>query len=478
MTAMRRGWLHLASGAGIGRMFGFVSNLLLSRWLGPADLGLFNLVTTTVQTGDTIVRCGGDYALNFELGGQPEVMDRESAAHLARALSQLCTLTTALFCIGTAIWVCSGQGLFPVDLTANHRFSLTILLLLMIACEGTSASAWEVLLVSQRTGYFALRQGLFFPLRLLSAAACSLYAGVLGAMAGWTFIAFLQCLWLKRTLGDLWKPLTLWPLLASSLTTLLKRGLPFYGANLLASIIFYPLLLKLASGSGLAEIGYLRAGQILQQLFAFFPATLVPVLFLKLRSESTFAKQVISLEKPLRMIWFLLLEFLLLYCMFEQTIIVWLFGPDFSSASLPTRLLLITALFECLSQLAVQPLLAAGYTRVYGLWQNGAAVSSAILGWLWIPKAGIAAYLIVRLLYYIIPLIGFGLPMVQLLKNPQKILLLTLASASLLLISLFQAINDQAFSSAPTLYVITFFLVGFYQRHDLFSLHHALRSRT
>ena len=168
-------------------------------------------------------------------------------------------------------------------------------------------------------------------------------------------------------------------------------------------MIFYPLLLKVASTTGLAEIGYLRVGQILQQLFAFLPATLVPVLFLKLRGESTFANQVLVMEKPFRIIWFLLLEVLLLYCTVDQSLITSLFGVDFLSALLPTRLLLLTALFECLTQLVVQPLLAAGKTRLYGFLQTSSAVLAAVLGWLWIPAAGLSAYLIVRLLYVVIP---------------------------------------------------------------------------
>ena len=81
-SALRRGWLHLASGAGLGRLFSFGSNLLHSRWLGPTDLGLFNLVTTTVQTGETLVRCGADYALNFEIGGDPQATQRQSGIQL------------------------------------------------------------------------------------------------------------------------------------------------------------------------------------------------------------------------------------------------------------------------------------------------------------------------------------------------------------------------------------------------------------
>ena len=475
MTGMRRGWLHLATGAGFGRVFGFASNLLLSRWLGPTELGLFNLVTTTVQTSDTLVRCGGDYSLNFELGGQPEAPQTERGAELVRGLAQLCSLTTALICVGVANWVWWGQGLFPTSLKASHRPILTGLLLLMIASEGISASAWEVLLVSHRTAQLALRQGLFFPMRLLFAAVGALFGGVCMAMGGWTLISIFQCIWLKTVLADLWKPFQIWPFLGSSLRRLLKRGLPFYAANLLASMIFYPLLLKVASGYGLTDIGYLRVGQILQQLFAFLPTTLVPILFLKLRSETSFIDQVAVMEKPLRVVWLILLEVLLLYCMADHSLIILLFGAGFVSALVPTRLLLLTALFECLAQLIVQPLLAAGKTRLYGIWQNSAAVLSAILGWLWIPTAGLAAYLVVRLVYVTVPLIAFGAPVVRQLHEPWRILPLALTSTGLLALFLVQILYEVSVDWLPLFVLSAFIGIGILQRQDLNSLMKVLR---
>ena len=302
MTEIRRGWFHLASGAGVGRLFGFASNLLLSRWLGPTELGLFNLVTTTVQTSDTLVRCGGDYALNFELGGQHDATHTERGAELVRALAQLCSVMTAIICFGLAIWVVWGKGLIPPELGTTNRLILSALLLLLIAFEGTSASAWEVLLVSHRTAPLALKQGLFYPLRLLTAALGALIAGVFGAMVGWSAVAFVQYLWLKAILANLWNPLQIWPFSTGAVLNLLRKGMPFYISNLTATIIFYPLLIRVAIEAGLADIGYLRVGQILQQMFAFLPATLVPVLFLKLRAQEGFTDQASLMERPLRVI--------------------------------------------------------------------------------------------------------------------------------------------------------------------------------
>lgn len=477
MTAMRHGWLHLASGAGVGRVFGFLSNLLLSRWLGPAELGLFNLVTTTIQTSDTLARCGGDYALNFELGGQPEATKTEHGVQLARALSQICTLMAVLICVVVLLWIWCGHGLFPTSLAVSQRQILSGLLVLMIACECAAAPAWEVLLISHRTALLAFRQGLFFPLRLLFAAVGALLAGVLGAMGGWSLIALVQCLWLKIILKHLWKPLEIWPILSSSVSQLLKRGLPFYTANFLASMIFYPLLIKVADGSGLSEIGFLRVGQILQQLFAFIPATLVPVLFLKLRAQSDFEDQISTLEKPTRLIWLFLLEALLLYCMFDQFLIAWIFGAEFISALMPTRLLLTTALFECIAQLLVQPILATGKTGIYGFWQNASAVLAAVLGWLWIPSAGIAAYLVVRLLYVIVPLLVFGIPMLQHMQEPNRINLLALVSFALPVFFLVDSLNHSAFTLKPYVFMVTGIAILALYRHDLLFLRQMLSKK-
>lgn len=467
MTGMRRGWFHLATGAGVGRVLGFLSNLLLSRWLGPTQLGLFNLVTTTVQTSDTLVRCGGDYALNYELGDQPQATKTKRGAELARALAQLCSLATVLICIAVLLWVWWGKGLFPIGLSSSKRLFLTALLICMIACEGICASAWEVLLVSHRTIPLALRHGLFVPMRLLLSAAGALHWGVSGAMVGWTCLGLAQCFWLRRVLGHLWNPFYLWPILLSSLRLLLSRGMSFYFSNLVSSIIFYPLLLQVSSVNGLAEVGYLRVGQILQQLFAFLPSTFVPVLFLRLRKELTLAAQVSVIERPLRITWLLLLEILLLYFSLDRSIINWVFGGDFLAAIIPTRLLLITALLECLSQLLSQPLLATGITRRYAALQNGAALFSAVLGWIWIPKAGVIAYLVVRLVYVLIPLLGFAFVTVRFFHVPSKLLYLMLLSISLAALSVSQISSQSSFGWMSFVFPIMLVITGFIYRYDI-----------
>ena len=422
MTGMRRGWFHLASGAGFGRICGFAGNLLISRWLGPSDLGLFNLITSTIQTSETLVRCGGDYALNYELGSNPDAIKTQHGLDLARAFTQICTLATFLVCSIVFLWVVLGRGLFPYEFGINLRIRLTLLLLLMIACEGLSASAWEVLLVSHRTRSFALRQGLFQPLRLLLAALGVFAFGIAGAMLGWAFAALAQCIWLKKALKHLWNPIAFYPSTLNKVLSLLKRGFPFYLSNLASSLVFFPLLVKVSLNDGLVDIGYLRVGQVIQQLFAFVPSTLVPILFLELRTKTDFDQKVKLLEKPLRIIWIVMLQSFLLYTLLDSKLIDIFFGAQYQSALTLTRLLVMCSLLESLSQLVVQPHLANGHTRLYGLLQNGAAVAAAFVGWLWIPYAGILAFIGVKLIYVAIPLLGFLIPLYNNFQLPRKLI--------------------------------------------------------
>ncbi|MFN9646301.1 MAG: lipopolysaccharide biosynthesis protein [Cyanobacteriota bacterium] len=403
---VRRGWLHLASGAGLGRIGGFLANLALSRLLGPADLGLFNLMATTVQTGDTLVRLGGDFALNYELGGEAGALRTPRGRGLLAAFSLQNLLATVVMLAGLALWLGPGHGLFPPSLGEQPRRLWGALLLLMVGLEAICAVPWEALLVGGDTRRLALRQGVFLPLRLLLAAVGAAWGQVGGALIGWTLVALIQPLWLAGSLRGIWPPPRAqwrWP--GQAWGRLLRRGLPFYAANLLSSLLFFPLLLSLASRSGLGDVGYLRIGQILQQLFALLPGTLVPVLFLRLRQAESFGARMRQVETVFRLLWSLLLLVLLAYCLVDGWLIRLFFGASFLPSVGPTRIMLLTALVEVLLQILIQPLMSSGLMRRYALLLNGGTVVAALVGWLLVPRLGLTGFLIAKLLVALLPLL-------------------------------------------------------------------------
>jgi O-antigen/teichoic acid export membrane protein len=431
MADLRRGWLHLAGGAGLGRIGGFLSNLALSRLLGPADLGLFNLVATTVQTGDTLVRLGGDFALNYELGGEAGALGTPRGRGLTAAFSLQTLLVTLLLVAALAWWLGPGQGLFPASVGAERRGLWGALVVAMVGLEAICAVPWEVLLVGRQTRKLALRQGLFLPARLVLAAIGAAQAGITGALVGWSVVALLQFLWLAWTLRGVWPPpvgeLPAWPLWRD----LLRRGLPFYGANLLSSLVFFPLLLSLAHQAGLAEVGFLRIGQILQQLFALLPGTLVPVLFLRLREAESFEARTRQVERVFRLVWSVLLMALLAYGLLDAPLIRLFFGVSFLPSLGPTRIMLLTSLLEALQQILIQPLISSGHLRRYALLVNGGVLGAAFCGWLLVPKLGLFGFLVAKYLAALLPVIPLLWVSFKAFAEPGRLLPLLVLSVGL-----------------------------------------------
>lgn len=423
MSDLRRGWLHLASGAGLGRIASFLSNLALTRLLGPADLGLFNLVATTVQTGDTLVRLGGDFALNYELGGEADSLRTPRGRGLTAAFSLQNLLATVVLLAGMALWLGPGHGLFPASVTEPQRLLWGGLVLLMVGLEASCAAPWEVMLVARDTRRLALRQGLFLPLRLILAAVGAVPGGITGALIGWCLVALSQILWLAWALRGIWPPPAWRPPGWALWGELLRRGLPFYGANLVSSLVFFPLLLSLAHQAGLADVGFLRIGQILQQLFALVPSTLLPVLFLRLREAERFEDRMRQVERVFRSLWSLLLVVLLAYGLVDGVMIRLFFGASFLPSLSPTRIMLVTSLLDVLQQILIQPLVSSGQLRSYALLINGGTLVAAVFGWKLVPGLGLFGFLIAKYLAALLPMLPLLVLSWRFFEEPKKLML-------------------------------------------------------
>lgn len=396
-------WLHLATGAGAGRVISFVGNVLLSRLLGPSALGSYNLISTTVQTSEVVVRCGADYGYSYEAGGRQGDRLKEKEMTLGKALTQICTVATGIVVVFVFLWLNSSIDGFIAEDIKGKGTVIAGAVGLLVCFEGLSVSGWEILLVRQDTKAVALRQGLFVPLRVLLACAGAVLGGIMVALMGLVVASILQYLYLSWKLKSrsLW--VSLCGLERNGIATLLRRGGYFYLTNLLSSFLFFPLLVEVVRVSGLEEVGYLRVGQVLQQALTFVPATLVPVLFLKLREDVDAASQVKRTEEIIRFIWLATLGLILVYFIVDRYLVDLLFGGEYVGTVLPTRLLLLTTLFECISQLASQPILARGYSLIYAVTQNITVLTAAGLGWLFVPMWGMLAFIGIKMFVGLVP---------------------------------------------------------------------------
>lgn len=430
--SFRRAVFHLLSGSLLGRAFGFLLNLMLSRLLGPSGLGLFNLVQTTAQTFELTARLGVDYGLSCALTG-PGADSLERQQILVFSGLRLVQLHACLLSVFLWIWTFVFSGLFPVVLPVDRGVAIASLILISIS-EALAGLPWDLFLISGNTRLVALRPALFAPLKLLGATLGAWFWGALGALVAYVFISGVQALWLQ------WRCL---PLLPSSrhwhpnwtaAFSLVKMGLPLFASNAVASVIFLPLLAGVARTHGIAEVGYLRVGQIIVQIFTLLPGALAPLLFLRLRRSAQAPQAAYESELSLRLIWCLGLCSLFFYMAVDNSLVSYFFGVKFLPALQPTRLLVLVAVLESVGQVLHTPLLAARRSFLYAFGQNIPAIAAAVVGWIFIPRMGLDGLLLAKLLCAIGPVViylGEAWPRYQSQASVARLAVVTLAIAPL-----------------------------------------------
>ena len=92
------------------------------------------------------------------------------------------------------------------------------------------------------------------------------------------------------------------------------------------------------------------------------------------------------------------------------------------------------------------------------------------MGWLWIPNAGLAAYLLVRLFYVLLPVLGFSWPVFRYLKSPEKMLPLAFLSLAIGFVLLAQVFSLASLSLSLPLALFGTVLLLLLQWSDVKSL--------
>jgi O-antigen/teichoic acid export membrane protein len=426
---IRGGFLHLLSGSIIGRGFSFAANLLISRTLGPGNLGIVNLILSTAQTVEMAVRSGVDFGLSYALTGEGATLSDARQAHIAHAALRVVQGSTLLVGLAVWLWVMPFGGLLPRALPLPRPWLVTVLLVIC-GLESLGTVHWDLLLLRGRTAALALRQGLFAPLKLALAWLAALQGGLAGALTGYAIAVAAQTLWLWR----IGRALLPWPsqrsFHAPTALGLMRDGLPQYLTNVLATLVFLPLLANVARTAGLADVGFLRVGQILVQLFTMLPGALVPVLFVRLRADRDFGSRIRGAERSLKALWWTGLACLVLFLLIDRWLLLVFFGRDFLPALQATRVLVLGAIGESVGQLLHQPLLASRRMGLFLLAQNGSTLVAALAGALLIPRLGSGGFLSAKLIYGMLPLLLYYLDARGQYENPaplDRLLLLSFA---------------------------------------------------
>ena len=400
----KKGVAHLLSGNIIGRAITFALNIGLSRTLGPASLGLFGFCLAAAQAFELIARFGIDYGMQCALTSK-EITEgaNNQGADISKSAMNSVDVITVLLSAGLLIWIFRFQGLIPAD-NSSSRNLVAIITVAICSLEGFTSLSWEVFLVMGKTKLYALRTAVLAPLRLVAALAGAQAGGISGALMSYASMSGVQMLFIRRHVTRLANHKQAKVKLQHS-ADLIKSGLPFYLTNAINSAVFLPLLASVAASSGLAEIGYLRIGQLLVQLFTLLPGALAPILFIKLRISKASTDQSNSLDLALRGLWVVGLFTLIIYILLDRIIIAALFGDAFLPSLIPTRALILAAVLDSASQVLHTNVLAKQRMRFYSATQISSSLLAAATGAWLIPSIGLTGFIIAKLTYSWIPLI-------------------------------------------------------------------------
>ena len=406
---MKKGLKHLLGGSITGRCLNFVFNIGLTRILGASNLGLFGLILATSQTFEITTRVGVDY------GMQCSLTERETENQLSTIEENIIVssamrwieITTVFFGVFLIVWLIPVEGLLPKELTISRNFA-AIIMLLICCIESLGGLAWDILLVAGKTKLVALKTGLFVPCKLGLALTGAWVWGLKGCLIAYTIVCVGQTIWLRKTIGLRWSDKkSKQPIDWRKILWMVQAGLPLYATNAISALVFLPLLGNLAADANLEDVGYIRVGQIVVQIFSLLPGALAPLLFIKLRQtkDSDIAHN--HSEVSLLFIWLAGIFMLLTYTAIDKTIVLVFFGEDFLPALSATRLLALVAILDAISQVLHTSLLARAETRLFSITQNLSAIAAGVLGWLLIPVLGIAGFLAAKLVYSWLPVMVY-----------------------------------------------------------------------
>lgn len=379
----------------VTRFQGFIVVALLARLLGPADLGLFNLIQSTVTTGDMLSRVGVDAAIHRN-GAQHSTIGNKATGRLFGVGA--CIVVSIGFLISILFWLLRE----PVAKTwlGEPRAAPWIgLASVSIFLTVLGNPPWFYLLALKVFKLHALRTWIISLVSAVSSVSLAWLFGYSGAMFSVVFVSLIHLLsgW-YFTLPILQErdiKLRFDHFLVES-RTILGFGLPFYSSNFLGSFVALPLLGFVSNVGGLEQVGYLRIAQSLTQFVSFLPQAIAPVIISHLSESIANNNDLFQKTKSfhLRSLWSLTLWITLVLSALLDFLIPVLFGSQFSEAILLSKFTIWIGFVATLSGMVSQYLISAGFTRLLGISQTIGLLINLLVALLLIPIYGAVGYLL------------------------------------------------------------------------------------
>lgn len=387
----------------IQRLLGMATTVVLARFLGATGLGAYSVVMTTSTSAYGLVRLGVDGAIHVHTAegfadeaGRRKMEELLAAAclllvaaggvggltclafanPLARAIYGEPELATWIRVAGIAVFLQAVSQFFYATLAGLHRFA-----------------EYSVVMVATAIANLGLIAGGALAFGLAGAVA-----GLLGAQA-------LSVLWLGLVVRRAFRKAEVRLVFRNTVdraASLLRLGMPVYLAGLIVIPAIYILQGMLVRNTSLEQLGYLRAITGIVAIVAFAPTSAAAAMISMFARERTDVDGALAFRivQNVRMI----LMFGLVMATGLTVLLPWLlpllFGDQYSAATGPASLALVTAVLSATYGVISNALLSA--RKVAMLFAATCLQTAAFVGSgaVLIPAFGLTGYVAAELVGY------------------------------------------------------------------------------
>ncbi len=393
--------LYMVGQGGIVRVFGFITTAVLSRILGPADFGIYNLVSNTANSVYGLVRLGTDAAItvfasrHHEAGESRQQTGRMLGAGLILLLTS--ALGSSIVCLVFSAVIAGSifkqPGLQPWIATAA----------LFVLLQCLTQFLYCLLVGFQRFPQYAKVMSANAAFGLTVTVPGTVVYGLVGAVIG---LAVTQVFALMTLYGVVRKTLAVERIQIQfsnfnvEARKILNYGFPFYlsGLAIIPSVYYAQVLL--AQGGGMEALGGLRVIGTMVALLSFVPGAIAPVILHRLSSVASGSRESFLSTSYLlvKYYWIFAVITGLLATLLAPIFIMYIFGEQYSTYVPAAYLAIFSSMFTTMLGVASNAAFSTGRVILILKYTVLQAVTFSIAAVFLVPRYGLEAYFIAEII--------------------------------------------------------------------------------
>jgi len=381
-----------------------ITTLMLARILGAGSFGVYGVFTTTASSAYGMMRFGVDAAIH--------VHTAESSADATGRIGVGEILGAGLLLLFVA-GALAGLGCFmlaarlAVSVYGEPNLAIWIRAAgLVVFTQCISQACYAALAGLHRFADYARVMVTTSILNTIAVSVAALLWGLAGAVVAATATQVIIAASLYHTMKAAARVANISIRIRQFISTslmLLKFGLPFYGAGLVAIPATYFLQGLIVKTAGLESLGFLRAITAISSLVSFVPVSAAAAMIsmlARVRTES---------ERELPALMMRNIRMIVVFAVATAALVIvglpWfmpiLFGTEYVSATGAARLIVVTAVLTSTAGAVGNVLLSAKRVDLILIITVIQTVGFCYFGFLLIPRYGLEGYVVAELISYL-----------------------------------------------------------------------------